>query len=272
VNHEWRMRDRLRAYHDGSLDGRAVESLEVHLRDCSECASELRRMGEVDALLTRTRSAVPAVPAEDASRIFAIAVARSGIQRRNGAFGWRIAGVAALTLCAAPWLLTRSGVGVTSITGPRQMQAETRSSVPLVWSQVPQASNAIEPLSTAARAEEAPARRPKRARTRRNRVLAAHRPSHSLADRPAEPARMSTLLVTVTQAEVAPLVVLVTEASSEQAGFARAEATLVSPTGEQVFTQATVSTCASDEPVEPEIKNDEDQAPPDEPEEECDGQ
>ena len=54
----------LEAYHDGELDGRRLEQVQVHLADCEACRADLAELLALSALLAEAPAAEQGIPAD----------------------------------------------------------------------------------------------------------------------------------------------------------------------------------------------------------------
>ncbi|MGV3725039.1 MAG: anti-sigma factor family protein [Actinomycetota bacterium] len=279
---------RLRAYHDGSLDIRAARNLEAHLEQCAVCSGMVREMLTADSLLLGARATTPTLAPDDARAMFEIAVARSGIRsRQRGLLGWRLAGLATWAVfCAVGAIWFREARTVETVATPvltvpaRTALHRGRDKTPPVVEGV--VTDSVKGLDAAPQGLQrvdcaaSPRRRLRRLRQQPTVVRTAAavvigEEPRSVRPQPTEaPLQTATLLVLLTEAPP-PLVVTVTEAPPETPGFARADSTLITATGEQVITQSTISSCGPEQSESPQSDDEElMQAPPVGPGEESD--
>ena len=267
MHRQW-MRARLRAYHDGSLAGRARVELEAHLTHCEACGAELRTLEEMDALLSRCRVVAPVLDPADAQSLFQAAYSASGVGAsplRAGNWRWRLAGAAVLMMfgAAAYGLSGRLGSQGRAVSVAQTPPLETKTNagerveattVGRVWSGTATVTTAAESVPTSLRR-----RRGSRRRSTEPAMLATATPQ---TEPNAETWEEAPALFVAVERQPVVLKVSLTEAPPEAPGFARVSSVRYDPTG-QVVTQATVSSCAPE-------PGDEDMAIP-EPEEQCGG-
>ena len=267
MHRRW-MRTRLRAYHDGSLVGRARVVLEAHLTHCEACGAELRTLEETDALLSRCRLVAPALDPADAQSLFQAAYSASGVGAsplRVGNWRWRLAGAAVLMTCgaAAYGISGRLGAPGRPVSMAQIAPIETKTNaggrvgattVGRVWSGGTTVTAAAEPAITSLQR-----RRGSRRRSMEALLATATTPQ---AEPVAETWEEAPVLFVAVERQPVVLKVSLTEAPPEAPGFAQVSSVRYDPTG-QVVTQATVSSCAPE-------PGDEDMAIP-EPEEQCGG-
>lgn len=255
----------LRAFHDGSLAPAQRLRLESHLRECSECATHLTQMEAVDTLLLRCRPQQPQLEPEESQELFRRALQASGVAtrgRRWGFWRWQLASVAMVTMIISG-LAWRAGAGSKDLaqlpTVPAQPGIHETPAPVQVSRDTPNTSE--KPVLTVRHRDGIRFVLARPARWKRHRFWAG-RPSAIGKSRPAaaplplarpaegtEEALEPVLLVSVTRPPA--LSVTVTQAAVEAPGYARAESLELTPTGRQVVTSATVSSCAPPDNPEP---------------------
>lgn len=104
--HARRMRPQLAALHDDTLTAGEATVVRVHVQACVECAAELRRLRELDALLCAARPSAPECDAEAVRAGFVDALARSGVLQRKPGVRWMAYAYVLPALLAAAWLGT----------------------------------------------------------------------------------------------------------------------------------------------------------------------
>jgi len=263
------------AYHDGSLPVAAQKRLELHLRKCARCTSELARLEETDALFSRCRPSVSLLAPDQAQELFREALLRSGAgvqPTRFGGWRWRWQAAALVLAVAASGALAIRMSGrnpVETAAGP----VENPSTLTAVGPKFDEPTLSAHVVQVKHRHGSAGVARHYRGRrglrfahrfTTRSRRLV-HRPAKDaptvelLPSTPLDDALEPQLMVSVTRLQ--PLVnLIVTHSQAEVPGFARAEALEITPTGKQIVTAVTVSTCLPESQEATPEQQDQDQS------------
>lgn len=255
-------REELPAFHDGGASAALRGSMERHLLVCRECADRLAQMEAVDALLLRCRPHPEPLEAGEAKALFQRAVSASGVKTRARGWGsWRwqrqIAGLAAVGIAVA---VLAHGMGgarpeVAGLPAEGEQPGTRMSSTPAGFvrernpgevEQGPTAAPVARPRLQWAASRRKRAHRWGGFRPRRKLRLAAPLPDTAPVEARTEESPEPVLLVSVTHPPA--LSVTVTQADPGLPGFARAEALELTPTGNQVLTAVTVSSCAIQSP------------------------
>lgn len=250
-------------YHDGSLSGWPRRCLEQHLQACGACNRRLRVWEETDARIARVRPVVAGLAPAECDQLFRVALAASttGVPRNPWLRRWRLAASLALVAGIAGGLMGQHrttahgiasaahGVGST----PEQLRQIGVLATPVQFSSVE--VEAHTPNETRRHGRRRVAGR--RARVRAPQppgvssgmdqlALASELPSSGetwASWMPDEPQ-----LLVVAARVTPPLTIEVNRSFSDQPSFAQVTSTTVTPSGAQVVTQATISSCMPGEP------------------------
>jgi hypothetical protein len=264
--HAYQMEPCLCRYHDGSLDGKERRRLKRHLQECVLCSRRLRELEETDALLSRARLPVAGLAPADRDQLFraALAASNSGFHPSAWQRRWRLAtslAVVAGVFGGLAWQHQTTALGIASVPDSAGSAVVHRvvTAAPVLTKQPP-----------ASRVElHASIETPRHARRRlRRRTLWARIPRQTEesaesagvvltassddqgwagdATKEWESAQARLLVVATRTAPVSTL--NVTVSSSNLPGYAQATFTTVTPSGAQVVTQATISSCMPGEP------------------------
>jgi len=253
-------------YHDGSLSGWPRRRLEQHLQACGACNRRLREWEEADVLIARARPVVAGLAPAERDQLFRTALAASTASVRRNAWlrRWRLAASLALVAGIAGGLMgqhrtTAHGIASAArgvVSSPEQLRQTGDLAIPDQFSSVK--IDVHIPSKTRRRGRRRLARRPARFRTPQPLGVSSGMDQLALASEApsSEDTRVNWMpdepQLLVVAARVTPaLTIEVNRSSSDQPSFAQATATTVTPSGAQVVTQTTISSCT---PGEPEVE------------------